>query len=304
MTGGAGFLGCNLVRKLLGKEEMVIVYDNFSFGKKENIAIKNRNLRIIKGDINNQKLLKETVKKYKPNIIVHLAALHFIPYCNSHPCETLRVNVEGTQSLMEVIKNPNVQMMLAASSAAVYAMNDGANKETDIPAPYDIYGISKLFMERLVNSFQQETGKKCVNMRLFNIYGHYETNPHLIPRIMEQFAAGKEIIELGNLTPKRGYIYTDDVADAIVALSSDAYGHSETYNIGTGKEYSVTEIVDMLNAITGRKVTVKSVAKYRRAVEREHLLANISKIKNETGWEPKYSIEEGLQKTAEFYRLI
>lgn len=304
VTGGAGFLGCNLVRKLLEMGNKVIVYDNFSFGRRENVDIQNDNLAVTEGDIQDTNLLQNVMRNHNPEIVIHLAALHFIPYCNAHPCETLRVNVEGTQSLLEVIRNSKVSKIIAASTAAVYPNNGNAYSETDQLAPFDIYGLSKLFMEHLINSFHRETDKVCINARLFNIYGPYETNPHLIPRVMEQLSQNGDTIELGNLTPKRDYIYVDDVADAIIALSSDNVRKSDTFNIGTGYEYSVTDIVTILNKITRRNVKIESVVKYRRDVDREHLLSDISKIEKHTGWKPKYSIEYGLKKTAAFYQLV
>jgi len=304
ITGGAGFLGCTLVRKLLERGEKVIVYDNFSFGRKENIQIDNLKLECIEADIIDTPTLKENIQKYQPDVIIHLAALHFIPYCNLHKLETLRVNVEGTQSLLESIRNVSVSKVIAASSAAVYGISNNAHNENDTPDPYDIYGISKLSMEQLVKSFYKETGKVTINVRLFNIYGPYETNPHLIPRIMEQFANSASKITLGNLSPKRDYIYVEDVADALILISDSNIKNAETYNIGTEKEYSATEIVEIMNKITGRNVMVESVAQYQRKVDREHLLADTSKIKEKINWELRHSIEEGLRKTAAFYGII
>lgn len=304
ITGGAGFVGCTLVRKLLERGDKIIVYDNFSFGKKENIRINHRNLKIIKGDIADRKMLYRAVKVNRPNIVVHLAALHFIPYCNAHTYDTIKVNVVGTQNLLETCRKSSVKKILFASSAAVYSKKNKANKETDTLDAIDIYGISKIFMEQIVNLYMAETEKVCIILRLFNIYGPYETNPHLIPRIMEQYAEKKDKIKLGNLTPKRDYIYVEDVADVITELASDRVRKSNTYNIGTGYEYSVIKVVELLNKITGRNVRVESIAKLRREVEREHLLADISKIKKDIGWKPRYSMLQGLKKTAVFYKLI
>jgi UDP-glucose 4-epimerase len=304
VTGGAGFLGCTLVRKLLAAGNRVVVYDNFSFGRRENIAISDDRLTVVEGDINDTSLLNKVVVERDIRCVVHLAALHFIPYCNQHPCETLRVNVEGTQNLLEVCRNNRVEKILSASSAAVYPQSDLAYKESDPVGAFDIYGMSKMFTEHLINAFHQETGKPCGNLRFFNIYGPYETNPHLIPRIIEQYANRAMVIELGNLHPKRDYIYVEDMADAIIAIIGLKHQSVEVLNIGTGLEYSVVEVVEKLNAITGRNVKVESVEKNRRAVDREHLLADVSRLKSMTGWAPRHSIEEGLRKTAQFYKLI
>jgi len=305
ITGGAGFLGCVLSRKLLAaSNNTVVILDNFSFGKRENIDIGSPNFIVHEGDINDQPLVRKIIDEHKPDTVIHLAALHFIPYCNAHPLQTLRVNVEGTQTLLEACRNSSVKKILAASTAAVYPPGNVAHKETDPLAPLDIYGLSKMFMEHLINSFHDETAIACVNLRFFNIYGPYETNPHLIPRIVEEFQKKGNVIELGNLTPLRDYVYVEDMAEALITVAHADHLQKEVFNIGTGEEYAVTEIVQKLNQITGGNVEIRSVEKYRRKVDREHLLSDSSKIKAVIGWKPRFSIDEGLKQTALFYNLI
>ena len=193
----------------------------------------------------------------------------------------------GTRNLLEAYRD--AELFLFASSAAVYPPVSGPLTE-DMYGPIDIYGKTKLIGEDLVKLYYQNN---AVITRIFNVYGPNDTNPHVIPEILSQVKRGKRKIELGNLSPRRDFIHVEDVCEAIIALLK--HGKGGTYNIGTGKEYSVKDIVDLISEILGEKVQVVQVEERMREVERMHLLADISKIQNETGWKPKIELKEGLK---------
>lgn len=301
VTGAAGFAGYTLSAKLASRGFRVLGLDNLSFGK--NLHRRDKRIVNIRMDILDNKKLREVMRKYSPEAVVHLAALHFIPYCNAHPQETLRVNVEGTQSLLEACRESSIKKVLSASTAAVYGQNGSKNRETDTLGPIDIYGHAKFFCEHLLRQYALESGIVGINMRFFNIYGPYENHPHLIPRVMEQYALKNTSIDLGNLSPRRDYVHVDDVADAVITLMEKAVV-SDDFNIGTGQEFSVVEVVEMLNRIAGRKVKIRSLAKFRRKVDREHLVADISKIYKIVGWKPKVDMVSGLRDTAAHYGIV
>src|SRR6266540_5040389 len=185
VTGGAGFIGSELVRQLLDEGQKVIVYDNLSFGRRSNLP-PSKNLRLVKGDLVDTGKLHAVLKQWKPHTVFHLAALHFIPYCNSHPQETVRVNVEGTESVLQACRNTSVECLIYASTAAVFGIRSGHHRESEEAAPVDIYGLTKFFGECLVRKFHAETAIRCRIGRLFNGYGRRETSPHVIPEIVEQ----------------------------------------------------------------------------------------------------------------------
>ncbi|MCK4733477.1 MAG: NAD(P)-dependent oxidoreductase, partial [Methanophagales archaeon] len=214
-----------------------------------------------------------------------LAAIHYIPYCNENPGETFDVNVMGTRNLLEACEAE----FFFGSSAAVYPPLNGALSE-DLHGPIDIYGKTKLIGEDLVKLHN----KKAIIARFFNVYGPNDTNPHLIPEIVDQIKEGKRKIELGNLTPMRDYIHVDDVCKAIIALLK--HGEEGVYNIGTGVENSVEGVMEIVSEILDGEIQIVQDKRRMRKVEREHLLADITKIQSETGWKHRIKLKEGLKR--------
>lgn len=296
VTGGAGFIGSCLVSDLLGDDEQVLVYDNFSTGKRSFLSAGNARLQIVEGDIVDHAHLVQVMQDWAPSVVFHLAAIHFIPYCNAHPMETLRINVEGTQSVLVACRKAGVERIVATSSAAVYAISDRANLESDPPGPVDIYGMSKWFDEILLRQFHQDTGIACMIARLFNVYGVNETNPHVIPDILEQLPATDEI-RLGNLDVYRDFVYVKDVAQALIALARARDMGYAIFNVGTGKEYSIRDVVNTCEEIVQHPLRIRSIAARQRQTDRWHLLADISLIREVIGWRPRYDLRAGLAET-------
>lgn len=294
VTGGAGFVGGPLCRKLKRLGHDVLVYDNFFNGRRENVA----GLDVVEGDIRDMDALRKTVAGFRPDAVMHLAAIHFIPYCNAHPAEAVDVNTRGTAALLEVLQAAEVPLVIGISTAAVYSPSDHAHSEDDPTVPIDIYGYSKLHAEDLLKLYRRQTGRGAVTVRFFNVYAARDTNPHVLPDILDQIRAGKDELELGNLEPKRDYIYVEDVADALIGLLSfKTGGEYHFFNLGTGREHSVTELVEAISKCLGRELRIRSVQARQRKVERPHLLAAIRKLSSATGWRPRYDLEQGLMET-------
>ena len=262
VTGGAGFVGSNLAEKLLENDYEVIIYDNFSIDKRDNLPKAYPGLHVTHGDILQNDRLQEVFHKFDPRIVFHLAAIHYIPYCNANPIETVRVNVEGTQSVLECCKRSAISKFIFASSAAVYPSIDYACKEDQEPKPKDMYGITKFSGEMLVKQFHTLSSIPCTIARLFNIYGPKETNPHVIPHILTQLESDRPI-ELGNLEPKRDYIYVGDIVSALMLFAEDRRGGWDIYNVGTGQEYSVRELIAVMEQILGRTLEIAPLEKLK-----------------------------------------
>ncbi|KPJ65624.1 MAG: hypothetical protein AMJ43_10355 [Coxiella sp. DG_40] len=294
ITGGAGFVGCHLVEKLALLGKAVVVYDDLSFGRVENIQQYLDEVKLVKADLNDYNTLERVIGEFMPEIVIHLAAVHFIPYCNEHPRETVHVNIKGTHTLLDVCSKYRPKKILFASSAAVYPPSDNPHRETDEVRPFDVYGGTKICGETLMQLFAQQTSVPTVSCRLFNVYGTKETNDHVIPHIINQLKSGRTKIELGNISPKRDYVYVKDVADALFHIGSDGTGKYNCLNIGTGKEYSVEDLISKIASILGKDLIIDSVDSLKRKIERPHLCSDISKIKKEMDWSPKYDINEGL----------
>jgi UDP-glucose 4-epimerase len=299
VTGAAGFIGSALCRRLRSLGHRVVGYDNLSRGRREYLP---QGVRLIEGDIRDVARVKETVSASKPDWLIHLAAMHFIPDCVARPQETIDVNVEGTRRVLESCRGSSVRSFIFASSAAVYAPTGGPCLEDATPlGPLEVYGESKLAAEHLVRTFHEETGTSISILRLFNAIGRNETNPHVVPHILESLQTS-DVIRLGNIAPCRDYIDTRDVAEAILAVADGSHG-LRVFNVGTGVAYSVQDIVESLRRILGRAITVVQEPLRVRATERMLLAADIERIRCATQWTPRLSLEDTLKDLVAAYRL-
>jgi UDP-glucose 4-epimerase len=293
VTGGAGFIGSAVVSALQQMGVEVTVVDDLSFGNRAFLELPDQQFHEF--DIRDQGRLEELLHQVKPDWILHLAAVHFIPWCNAHPYESADINIRGTLSVLNAAKKfGRLKGLFFASTAAVYPICDVAVSEDFSPAPLDIYGLTKLTGEHLCHEYHLQSQVPTVVCRFFNAFGPNETNPHLIPEIQQQVLAGSRVLRLGNLTPKRDFIHTHDMARAVCALLKCFKGGFDVFNLGRGIEYSVTEIVDAFSTALGESVTIETDPAKVRKSDRLHLLADISKIKSFTGWEPQIGIEEGI----------
>lgn len=294
LTGGAGFIGSAVITELQKLSHDVYVIDNLSFGNKEFLSIPDDHFYQL--DILNQMDLSRAVEVINPHRIIHLAAIHFIPYCNQHPFESSSINIEGTINLLNAAKSlKDLEKVFFASTAAVYPICDDAIAETRQTKPLDIYGLSKLAGEHLMNEFHLQTSIPTVICRFFNAFGPNETNLHLIPEIQRQVNAGRRTIELGNLDPKRDFIHTSDMAKAIIKLLDKFDAGIDVFNFGSGQEYSVVEVVKEFENQLGEAININVNQSRVRKVERMHLLADISKLKAFIDWEPKINLGEGIK---------
>jgi UDP-glucose 4-epimerase len=295
VTGGCGFVGSALVRRLLAESCEAVVVDDLSRGSRENLGPDQARVRVIEQDVTNS--LDRIFSSFQPQAVFHLAALHFIPDCDADPARCLRVNVEGTRSVLKAaagLRGP-VSLVLA-SSAAVYAPAEGAHQEQeDSLGPVDVYGYSKLWAEELAAGFAARTGTAVGIARLFNVFGPGETNAHFIPSLICQMKAG-ESVRLGNLSSKRDYVFVDDVADALLRLARyGGDGQSATVNIGSGRAYAGHEVVDALAGLAAAGVAPVTDPSRLRPVDRPVLLADPTLAQKLLDWAPRTSLVDGLR---------
>ena len=294
VTGGAGFIGSATIAEFQKHGHDIYVIDDLSFGNRDFLTIPDTYFHNL--DILNEDGLTEVIHKIDPDWIIHLAAIHFIPYCNQHPFKSSNINIQGTINVLSAAKSlKNLEKMFFASTAAVYPICDHAIPETQQTNPLDIYGLSKLAGEHLMNEFHLQTSIPTIICRFFNAFGPNETNLHLIPEIQRQVNSGLRTIELGNLEPKRDFIHTYDMARAIFMLLDKFDSGIDVFNLGSGQEYSVIDVVKEFESQLGEEITIKVDQSRVRKVERMHLLADISKLKAFMNWEPEISLSEGIK---------
>ena len=294
VTGGAGFIGSATIAEFQKHGHDIYVIDDLSFGNRDFLTIPDTYFH--KLDILNEDGLTEVIHKIDPDWIIHLAAIHFIPYCNQHPFKSSNINIQGTINVLSAAKSlKNLEKMFFASTAAVYPICDHAIPETQQTNPLDIYGLSKLAGEHLMNEFHLQTSIPTIICRFFNAFGPNETNLHLIPEIQRQVNSGLRTIDLGNLEPKRDFIHTYDMARAIFMMLDKFDSEIDVFNLGSGQEYSVIDVVKEFESQLGEEITIKVDQSRVRKVERMHLLADISKLKAFMNWEPEISLSEGIK---------
>jgi UDP-glucose 4-epimerase len=299
VTGAAGFIGSTLCRTLLSSGRRVVGYDDLSRGRREFLP---PGMPLVEGDIRDGTRMRDTVEAAAPDLVVHLAAMHFIPDCIARPADTMDVNVEGTRRVLDSCRGSSVRRVVVASTGAVYAPSDApCHEERTSIGPLEVYGESKLAAEQLVANFQRETGVSATVLRLFNAIGRNETNPHVVPHIFESVRAS-DTIRLGNVAPRRDYIDTRDIADAILASAEGPDGLS-VFNVGTGVAWSVQDIVERLAQVLGRDLKIESETARKRTTERMLLVADPDSIRRATGWTPRFRLEESLSDLVRFYGL-
>ena len=293
VTGGAGFIGSHLVQSLLKSGADVLVVDDFRLGRREHLDDGPAgHLTVIEGDIRSAEDLRP-VAEFAPDTVFHMAALHFIPYCNAHPQEALDVNILGLDAVIRAVRPAPLRAFVFPSSGAVYGFGDEPWPETAPARPDEIYGISKWMGEQIMARFHADRPElRTVVARLFNTYGPRETNPHVLPEVMKALRAGKTI-ELGNLWPQRDLIYVTDTACALVAAAQGGPG-LEVFNVGTGTGTTIEDVMETIGEITGHPADVRQVPGRMRDGD-GHLVSDPQKLMQATGWKPEYGLEAGLR---------
>lgn len=296
VTGGAGFVGSALVPEVLRRSATarVAVLDNLFNGRRGHVPDSPR-VALHEVDLADGPAVLDVVRRERPGLVLHLAALHFIPYCDAHPAHTLQVNVVGTQNLLDACRTHPPRRLVAVSTVAVYPIRDGANAEDDPAGPVDVYGLSKWANEQQLALFARQVETRCAAARLSNVYGPNETNPHVVPAILDQVLAGRDEIALGNVKPRRDYIYVTDVAKGLLAIAERNEHSCRTYNLGTGREYSVEEIIAQLAEASGRPLRVVVDPARVRQADRMHLLCDMGRTEAELGWRAEHDLHSGVE---------
>ena len=295
VTGGAGFIGSEVVSQLIKKNAMVTVIDNFSFGKKQYLPKKN-NLKIIEGDITDEKVVSRAVKDQE--FVIHLAALPFIPDSFHYPANFFNVNAIGTVNLLwKSIQSKTVTRFIHISTSEVYGTAQHVPMDENHPtAPHSTYAVSKLAGDRVAFTLHKENGFPVVIIRPFNSYGPQYTQPYIIPEIMNQLLIGNKELMLGNIDATRDFTYVSDTANAIIRSLDSKKAVGEIINVGSGNEISIRDLAFKISKVAKKKIKIRHDESRERPYDVNRLICNNKKASKLLGWKPKINMDQGLKK--------
>ncbi|MDO8659077.1 MAG: GDP-mannose 4,6-dehydratase [Candidatus Parcubacteria bacterium] len=295
ITGGAGFIGATLVRKLLSLNYPVnlLIRKSTDLWRLKNVLTK---IDLHKIDLLDKNGLQKIIRKINPSIIIHLAT--YSAYRNqSAVSQMIETNIEGTLNLLNASKSINYDIFINTGSSSEYGIKESPMKENDILAPISFYAATKASASLLCQVFAKEYQKPIVTLRPFSVYGQYEEEKRFIPTIIKAVMNNKPI-KLTAGVQRRDFIYIDDVVDVYIkALTYGKKLSGQILNMGTGIEYANDEVVKMLFKVTGKKVEIEKGAFPTRLWDAPHWVADISKTKKKLNWKPNFTLREGLEKT-------
>ncbi len=294
VTGGAGFIGSHLVPKLLSAGCKILVVDNLYSGRREYVPSEAEfvDLDLARAD---ESTVFEVFRDYCPDAVIHLAAIHYIPHCVANPAETFLANVRSTDVIARAVRGIPTKKLIAASTADIYPLVDRAHVESETPAPNNPYGLSKFLLEEIIAGAARTNPKlSCVALRLFNVYGPRDTNPHVIPRIVELLGSRAPEICVGTMEATRDFVHVDDVVQAICTALLHDSGKFDVFNVGTGRATSIRQVLRILLQAAGDGRQVVQDKNLLRAYDRSSLTSDITKIGQILKWHPTVGIEQGL----------
>jgi UDP-glucose 4-epimerase len=300
LTGGAGFIGSHVADLLLERGCELTILDNLSFGRRTQLDPRARFAEV---DLTDRAGVAECLRE-RFDTVIHLAAIHFIPYCNEHPHLACRTNIEGTQNVFDAaIAGGSVQRLFMASTAAWTPGSDRGDPGRPPRAPLDVYGMTKSANEDQAAILALRSSIHVSVGRFFNAVGGRETNPHLVPDILRRLKQS-DTIEIGNTTPRRDYIDVRDMARGVLAMLDGNDARIDTCNIGSGEAYDVVEIARFLSDIHGSTIRLQAVDRLMRKVERQNLQADPSRLRARYGWSPRYTITDSLRYAHETFTSV
>ncbi|GIV18163.1 MAG: capsular polysaccharide biosynthesis protein [Armatimonadota bacterium] len=303
VTGGAGFIGSHLVEKLVGLGHEVIVLDDLSTGREENIAHLRDSITFVKGSITDRALLSRVMEGVQ--VVFHQAALGSVPRSVEDPVTTHEVNITGTFNVLLTARDAGVQRVVYAASSSAYGDTPTLPKvETMLPNPLSPYAVSKLVGEYYCQVFTRVYGLETVSLRYFNVFGPRQ-NPHsqyaaVIPKFITAALKGEPLTVFGDGEQSRDFTYIDNVVQANLLAMESPHAVGKVYNVACGGRYTLNELIRQLEAIFGRQLEVQHLPP--RAGDVKHSEASIAEAQRDLGYRVLVSFEEGLKRTVGWYK--
>jgi nucleoside-diphosphate-sugar epimerase len=303
VTGGGGFIGSHIVDRLLEDGENVRVLDNFATGRPENLADVRGRIDSCDGDI-------RELEKIRPhftgsNYVIHLAALPSVPRSVADPLTSNAVNIDGTLNVLVAARDAKVKRVVFAASSSAYGDNPILPRvESHPPRPLSPYALTKLTGEYYCQIFTRLYGLEAVSLRYFNIFGPRQNpdSPYtgVLSKFIVAYLRGETPTIFGDGEQSRDFTYVKNAVEATLLACTAADTPGRVINVGVGERYTLNQTVALLNKIFGRQVTPRYAPPRDGDVRHSH--ADLSLARQVLGYEPKVRLEEGLQRTVEWYR--
>ena len=299
VTGGAGFIGSHLVDKLVTEGHQVAVVDDLSSGCQENL---NEKVDFLEIDISDQSKINDLLSKEKYQVIVHTAAQKNVRYSVDNPQFDAEINIVGSLNLLEAGRKAGLQKFIFLSTGgAIYGdTDDRPTPESHLPKPASPYGITKLAVENYLHYYQLQYQLPYVALRLANVYGPRQDpkgEAGVVAIFYTKIKQGEQPIINGNGKQTRDYIYVADVVEAVrLSLEDKALG---IYNVGVSKETSVNQLFKEIVQSVGQEIPEEHGPALPG--EQQTSCLDITKIRDELGYQPKVELKEGLNKTKEWF---
>ena len=302
VTGGAGFIGSNLVDALLGEGHEVRLLDNFSTGLRSNLDAAGADVEVVEGDLRSYERVSTAVRGCDG--VFHQGALPSVPRSVQDPLTSSEVNVGGTLNVLLAARDADVRRVVFASSSSVYGDAPGFPRvENQFTSPLAPYAVSKLAAEQHCRVATLVYGLETVSLRYFNVFGSRQdpTSQYsaVIPLFMSAMLDGEPPTIYGDGEQSRDFTHVDDVVAAnLLAMSADGVA-GETFNIACGRAHSLNQLVAELNGLLGTQI--EPVRAAPRAGDVKHSVADVTKARRGLGFRARLGFAEGLRRTLEFY---
>jgi nucleoside-diphosphate-sugar epimerase len=293
VTGGGGFIGHHLTRRLLNEGLEVRVLDNFATGRRE--RLQDLDVALVEGDVRSYERAHTAVRGVE--VVFHLAALPSVPRSVADPLTTNSVNIDGTLNVLLASRDEGVQRVVFASSSSVYGSNPALPKsENDQPLPLSPYGVSKLAAEQYCRAFRSVYGLETVALRLFNVFGPGQDPlsqyAAVVPRFIAAVKEGQPPIVYGDGSQTRDFTYVDDVVDAFVLAADSANVGGSFFNICAGTETSILELAHLVSDLLGSSVDPQFEPPRQGEVRRS--AGDRTNAERQIGWAPRWNLRDAL----------
>ncbi len=303
VTGGAGFIGSNIVKGLLNAGESVRVLDNFSTGRRQNLAGIESKIELIEGDICDFWTALDACREV--DFVLHQAALPSVNRSVENPLTANHVNINGTLTMLECARRNHVKKFLFASSSSVYGDTPTLPKREDmLPSPLSPYAVNKITGEYYCRNYSSLYGMPCIAFRYFNVFGpnqdpksHYAA---VIPKFITSLLLDEQPVVFGDGLQSRDFTYIDNVVNAILKVCRMDKVTPGEYNLACGDQITLLDLLKQLNTILGKDI--KPRFEEARPGDIKHSFADVALVKKTFGITPSVGFRDGLEKTIAFYR--